>query len=60
VEVKPIDAELLKLLRAFAGIEDPEARQLILKITEAAARGASLKAVVYPLNDTTEIETKLN
>ena len=53
------DIQLLRLLKAFARIEDSESRALILKITEAAARGASLKSTPFPF-DLSDPETKLN
>jgi hypothetical protein len=34
------DRELLRVVRAFCAITDPDARRIIIEIAEAAARGA--------------------
>jgi hypothetical protein len=44
------DRELLRLVRAFCAITDPEARRIIIEIAEIAARGAPV------LIDDTEAE----
>ena len=36
------------MLKAFMAIRDEEARALILKMVEAAARGATVRSVPYP------------
>ena len=47
MEQDTLDVQGLRILKAFYGIKDPEARQIILLIVEAAARGAKLEAHHY-------------
>lgn len=44
------DRELLRVVRAFCAITDPDARRIIIEIAEAAARGAPV------LIDDTDLE----
>lgn len=37
------DAQALRLVKAFMKIQDFDARSIIVRLTEAAARGASVK-----------------
>jgi hypothetical protein len=37
------DRELLRLVRAFCAITDPDVRRIIIAIAEAAARGAPVR-----------------
>jgi hypothetical protein len=43
------DAEALRLVKAFAEIDDPAARSIILKLAESAAGGAgiSIREIAY-------------
>jgi len=55
---EPSASQLLRLLRAFMQVKDPAGRQLILRITEAAARGAVLKTAAPPNDE--PVRMKLN
>lgn len=43
------DAQTLRLLRAFMKIEDLDARRIIIRLTEAAASGASINVENFDL-----------
>ena len=47
VECDPQDEQVLKLLTAFFQIQSPTTRQILVALTESAARGASLTAQYF-------------
>lgn len=49
---KMFDEQSLRLLRAYFTIEDGEARELIVALAEAAAKGAKIEA--HPVGDIAE------
>jgi hypothetical protein len=56
-----LDIQIIRLLKAFFRIEDAETRKILLAITEAAARGASVKAEVFSrIAQSRRAETKLH
>lgn len=42
MDTDPVDAESLRLLKAFFSLRDPQVRAIILKLVEDAANGASM------------------
>jgi hypothetical protein len=55
-----VEAEALKLLKAFLRIEDPQARRIIIAIVEAAARGTMVRIEELAATDTlSELRSQL-